>query len=370
MRLLIVGAGPVGLSLRLALHRQGLEARHIDRAAEPSRHSKALGIQARTLETLEPLGLAEPLLAGALRPAGAVFHLGGQLFPLDFSNRLHPRFPSQVILPQAETERILGEALHAAGLAPVERGVELLGLDSATGTARLRHADGREEEATFDHVIGCDGAHSMVRKSAGIAFEGARYEEGFVLADGTATGLTPGRINLVPGHGTGHFFFPLPGGAWRAVAALPPGTQVAEGDLAPFQLPGIGFSDPFWWSAFSISHRVAASYQAGRALLAGDAAHIHSPAGGQGMNLGIQDACALALALPRGEAALAAWAAERRAVAQMVIRRTHAMTRMILGEGLALRALRAVGLRLLPHLPPARRRFEGGLAGLDYPVIA
>lgn len=370
MRLLIVGAGPVGLSLALALHRQGMTARLIDRAAAPSQHSKALGIQARTLEAVARLGLAEPLLAAALRPAGACFHLGGWSREFEFSHRLHPRFPSQVILPQAETERLIGNALRAVGAAPVERGVELVGLETSTGVARLRLADGREEEAACDHIIGCDGAHSAVRKAAGIAFEGARYEESFVLADGRAEGLARGRIHLVPGHGRAHFFFPLPDGNWRAVAALPPGTRVAEGDLAPFQLPGIRFSDPVWWSAFAISHRVAASYRAGRALLAGDAAHVHSPAGGQGMNLGIQDACSLALALPKGEAALAEWASARRAVAQLVIRRTDALTNLILGQGVGIRVLRAVGLRLLPHLPPARRRFEGALAGLDYPAFA
>lgn len=369
MHVLIVGAGPVGLALALALHRQGIAARHVDRAAAPSTHSKALGIQARTLEAVARLGLAEPLLSAALRPAGASIHFGGRVRELDLSHRLHPRFPSQVILPQAETERLITNALRAVGAAPVERGVELTGLETSTGIARLRHPGGREEEAVFDHIIGCDGAHSAVRKAAGIAFEGARYEESFVLADGQAEGLAPARIHLVPGHGRGHFFFPLPGGAWRAVAALPRGAQVAEGDLSHFQLPGIRFADPVWWSAFAISHRVAATYRAGRAVLAGDAAHIHSPAGGQGMNLGIQDACSLAQALPRGEAALAEWATARRAVAQLVIRRTDALTNLILGHSVGIRVLRAVGLRLLPHLPPARRRFEAALAGLDYPAV-
>ncbi len=370
MRVLIVGAGPVGLTLALALHRQGIAFRQVDRALAPSGRSKALGIQARTLEALDRFCVAEPIRAAGLIPRGLTFHLGRRVAGFDLSQRLHPRFPSMVILPQTETERLLATALTAAGGPPPERGVELFGLDAASGAARLRGADGAEKEARFDHVIGCDGAHSQVRKSAGIAFEGARYEEQFVLADGQAEGLEPERLHLFPGRDVAAFFFPLPGGAWRAVAVLPgERPPPAEGDLAPFQRPGIRFANPVWWSAFGVSHRLASSYSTGRVLLAGDAAHIHSPAGGQGMNLGIQDACALALALPGGAPSLDAWAAARRAVARTVIRRTDLLTGLVLGRHPAVRALRALLLPAVPHLQPLRRRFEGALAGLDYPAI-
>jgi 2-polyprenyl-6-methoxyphenol hydroxylase-like FAD-dependent oxidoreductase len=371
MRILVVGAGPVGLALVLALHRRGIAARQVDRAPEPSRHSKALGIQARTLEALDALGVAAPVLAEALRIEGPTFHLGGAPRGFDLTHRLHPRFPSMVILPQSRTEALLAAALAAAGAAPPERGVELVALDGTTGAVALRHPDGRVEEAAFDQVIGADGAHSVVRKAAGIGFEGSRYEEPLVLADGRAEGLEPARLHIFPGTGRGHFFFPLPDGSWRAVAMLPEESRPPpEGDLSAFQLPGVRFSDPVWWSAFRISHRLASAYRAGRACVLGDAAHIHSPAGGQGMNLGIQDACSLAEALPRGEAALAEWAASRRAVAATVLRRTDLLTGMILGKRRALRALRAVALRAVPHLPPLARRFERALSGLDYPSIA
>jgi 2-polyprenyl-6-methoxyphenol hydroxylase-like FAD-dependent oxidoreductase len=370
MQLLIVGAGPVGLSLALALARRGIAFRQIDQAPAPSAHSKALAIQARTLEALAPLGAAAPILAAALRPAGATFHLDGATAGLTLSQAVHPDFPSVVILPQAVTERLFAEALAGAGAPPPARGTALLALDAGSGAATLRHPDGSTEQARFDHVIGCDGAHSAVRKAAGIAFEGAAYQEQFVLADGQCSGLEPGRLHFFPGRHAAGFCFPLPGGGWRGVAVLPPeALPPAEGDLSPFRFPGVAFRDATWWSAFRISHRIAATFRAGSVLLAGDAAHIHSPAGGQGMNLGIQDACSLALALPQGEAALAAWAAERRAVAAMVVRRTDAMTRAMLGQTAALRRLRAVALRVLPLLPPARRRFERALAGLDYPPI-
>jgi 2-polyprenyl-6-methoxyphenol hydroxylase-like FAD-dependent oxidoreductase len=376
MQLLIVGAGPVGLALALCLHRQGIAFRHVDRLPVASPFSRALAIQARTLEALEPLGLVEPILAEALRPGGIRVHLGGVVADIGFDHRRHARFPSVVFLPQFRTEALLAQALAAAGAPALERGVELASLDAATGEAVLRHADGAEERACFDLVLGADGAHSLVRKAAGIAFEGAAYEERFVLADGRVEGLAPDRMHVFPGTGTAGFFFPLPGDTWRVVIALPPGIPTpAEGDLGPMQYPGLRFAEASWWSAFRVSHRIAAGYRSGRAVLLGDAAHIHSPAGGQGMNLGIQDACSLAAALPRGaaalprgEAALEEWAARRRGVAEMVVWRTHAMTRGILGASPVLRAARAVALRLVPRLPPARRRLEGALAGMDYPA--
>jgi 2-polyprenyl-6-methoxyphenol hydroxylase-like FAD-dependent oxidoreductase len=371
MRLLIVGAGPVGLALALALHRQGIRFRQVDKALAPSVHSKALGVQARTLEALAPFGVDASIIDAALRPAGAVLHLGATAVPVPLSHAVHGRYPTMSLLPQAETERLLAGALAAAGAPPPERGVAVVAAEAATGRATLRHADGREESGEYDHLLACDGAHSTLRKAAGIGFAGAAYEEQCVLADGSATGLLPAHLHVYPGHGSALIFFPLPGGSWRAVAMLPAdNARPEEGDLSHFQPPGVTFSDPHWWSAFRISHRIADRFRQGRVTLMGDAAHIHSPAGGQGMNLGIQDACSLAIALPRGEAALEVWAAERRRVAAMVVARTDAMTRVILGHGAGIRAARAVALRVMPRIPAIRRRLERGLAGLDYPAIA
>jgi 2-polyprenyl-6-methoxyphenol hydroxylase-like FAD-dependent oxidoreductase len=138
--------------------------------------------------------------------------------------------------------------------------------------------------------------------------------------------------------------------------------------MAPFRRPGIEPHDPSWWSAFRISQRQVTTMRHGRVVLAGDAAHIHSPAGGQGMNIGIQDAWSLARAIAGGEASVDAWAAERRAVAHAVLRNTDRITRAMLAPGL-LAPLRGTLLRLAFHIPALVRRFEAQIAGLNYPPI-
>jgi 2-polyprenyl-6-methoxyphenol hydroxylase-like FAD-dependent oxidoreductase len=360
MRILVVGAGPTGLTLTLAARQRGLACRLVEQAAAPSQHSKALGVQARTLEVFERLGVVERILAGAQRLGGATFHLDGASIRLDLQG-VHPRFPSLVALPQAETERLLLEA----GAAP-ERGVELVGLEGPT--AQLRHADGREERGTADWIIGCDGAHSAVRHALGAGFAGAQYPQHLLLADCRTSGLEPARIHIFPGPDTTVGYFPLPGDLWRAIAILPADAESpAEGSLAPFARPGVELRDPVWWSRFRISRRLVERYRHGRVLLVGDAAHIHSPVGGQGMNLGIQDAWALAAALAVGEAAVDRWAAERHRLARRVLLATDLATRLMTGQGRIAAAIRRAALRLVVPRPSLARVIERALAGLDYP---
>jgi 2-polyprenyl-6-methoxyphenol hydroxylase-like FAD-dependent oxidoreductase len=359
MSVLIVGAGPVGLVLALALKRRGIPYRLIERAESRLPWSRALGIQARTLEVLDRLGLASTILAEAIPVRGACLHLGTRSVHAPFPGA-HPRFPSMVILPQARTEAIL----EAAG-DPPERGVAFEALRD--GRAVLRHADGREELAETDWVAGCDGAHSAVRHALGDPFPGKRYDARLILTDARVDGLAEGYLNVVPYPPL--LGFGLPGGTWRLVTALPEdGPAPAEGDMAPFRRPGIEPHDPSWWSAFSISQRQVTTMRQGRVVLAGDAAHIHSPAGGQGMNIGIQDAWSLARAIAGGDAAVDAWAAERRAVAHAVLRNTDRITRAMLAPGL-LAPLRGTLLRLAFHIPALVRRFEAQIAGLNYPPI-
>lgn len=370
MRVLVIGAGPTGLTLGLALRRRGIPCRLVEQAPERSTQSRALGIQARTLEVMERLGIADRFLDAAHRIRGVAVHEGRATRHIDLAP-VHPRFPPLVILPQWETERLLAEA----GAAP-ERRVTFTGLEGRG--AWLHHEDGRGEHVEADWIVGCDGAHSAVRHALRAGFAGAQYPQQALLADcRRLEGLEPDRIHLfLPGEGRLVGFFPAPQGLWRAIALLPPGVPVPEDPgLAPFAAPGVRLDGLVWFSAFRISRRQVERYRHGHVLLAGDAAHVHSPAGGQGMNLGIQDAWALAAALAeedaaRREAAVDAWAAERRAIARRVLLATDAATRLVAGQGWLPALLRHAGFGLIGGLPWLRRRLTRALAGLDYPPPA
>jgi 3-(3-hydroxy-phenyl)propionate hydroxylase len=365
MRVLVIGAGPTGLTLALALRRRGIGCRLVEEAPERTPYSKALGVQARTLEVMERLGLAERILAEAHHIRGVCVHeTDGTRRELDLMP-VHPRFPPVVLLPQSETERLLIEA----GAAP-ERRVAFQGLEGSG--AWLRHADGRGEFFEADWIVGCDGAHSPVRHALKAGFAGAQYPQQALLADCRIEGLAPDRIHIRPGEHRLLAFFPAPKGLWRAIALLPEGSPVPEAPTCePFAVPGVSFSDVTWFSAFRISRRQVDAYRHGQVLLAGDAAHIHSPAGGQGMNLGIQDSWSLAAALAKGDPeAVDAWAAERHAVARKVLHATDAATRLMTRPGAAPRLLRAAGFRLMRALPPLRRRMSQALSGMLYPAPA
>jgi 2-polyprenyl-6-methoxyphenol hydroxylase-like FAD-dependent oxidoreductase len=259
------------------------------------------------------------------------------LFDLGLSDTAYPYL---LFLSQAETERILTDQLRSAGIA-VQRGVELTGLAQAADTviATLRHADGRIEPVTARYVVGCDGAHSAVRANAGIGFTGSAYPQTFVLADTEADGLEPGAAHAFISDNGLLFFFPLGAPAtWRLVAMRPPTERVPPEtpvDLDEVQAiadryahGAVRLHDPVWMTNFRLHHRAAASYRAGRIFLAGDAAHIHSPAGAQGMNTGIQDAVNLgwklagALAGAVNPAVLETYHAERAPIGARVLRFT------------------------------------------------
>jgi 2-polyprenyl-6-methoxyphenol hydroxylase-like FAD-dependent oxidoreductase len=249
-------------------------------------------------------------------------------------------YPFLLFLSQAETERVLGERLAAAGVR-AERGVELVSLSDAgdAASARLRHRDGREEVASARFVAGCDGGHSSVRRLAGIGFEGGSYPQTFVLADTEADGVEPGAAHVFVSETGMLFFFPLIKPAtWRLLAMRPPADRTPPD--APVVLEEIQalagaytggtvrLHDPVWMTNFRLHHRAATRYRAGRVFLAGDAAHVHSPAGAQGMNTGIQDAVNLGWKLAQilrdgtDPALLDSYEAERAPIGRMVLRFT------------------------------------------------
>jgi 2-polyprenyl-6-methoxyphenol hydroxylase-like FAD-dependent oxidoreductase len=339
---LVVGAGPTGLALAAELAAFGVRARLIDRGLDRAHESRALAIQPRTLEVLAGLGVTGELIAGGNRAVQLRMHVPGRVLtvPMFDLGLDDTAYPFLLFLSQAETERVLGEHLAAAGIR-VERGVDLAGLSNAAdaATATLRHRDGREEVVSARYVAGCDGGHSAVRRLAGIRFEGSSYPQTFVLADTEADGVEPGAAHVFLS-GTGMlFFFPLGKPAtWRLLAMRPPAdrtppdTPVVLGEvqaLAGTYTGGtVRLHDPVWMTNFRLHHRAATHYRAGRVFLAGDAAHVHSPAGAQGMNTGIQDAVNLGWKLAqtlRGgtdPALLDTYEAERAPIGKMVLRLT------------------------------------------------
>ncbi len=339
---LVAGAGPTGLALAAQLAASGVRVRLIDRGQDRVHESRALAIQPRTLEVLAGLGVTDELIACGNPGVQLRMHARGRvlavpMFDLGLDDTAYPYL---LFLSQAETERILSEHLAAAGV-HVERGVELTGLtdtaDSATAT--LRHRDGREEAVSARYVAGCDGAHSTARRLAGIRFEGSSYPQTFVLADVDAEGVEPGAAHVFLSDQGMLFFFPLGKPApWRLLVMRPPADRTppeapvvleeVQAIASTYTGGAVRIHDPVWMTNFRLHHRAATHYRAGRVFLAGDAAHIHSPAGAQGMNTGIQDAVNLGWKLActlRGvtdPALLDTYQAERAPIGKMVLRFT------------------------------------------------
>ena len=383
--ILVVGAGPTGLALAAQLRWFGARVRIVDRSLDRARESRALAVQARTLEVLDAIGLGDALVARGNTSTRLIIHLGARPVAaarLGEIGAADTRYPFILFVSQAETERILGDHLSGSGVA-IERGVELVRFDVRDGGVEcvLRHPGDREERMRAAYLVGCDGAHSTVRKGAGFSFRGGSYPEDFMLGDVEADGpLEPGAINSFAGGGGVAVFFPL--GApttWRVIAmkardpkARGDGSAPDDSPIAPLTLeelqavvagPTAGSTvvrDPAWLSHFRLHHRQIAHYRKGRVFLAGDAAHIHSPVGAQGMNTGIQDAWNLGWKLAlvtrgaAGEQLLDSYEAERWPVGRTLLRVTDRVfstfTRAMSAGPLASWARALVAKRVLPRL--------------------
>ncbi len=305
--ILIVGAGPTGLVLALWLTRLGVPVRIIDKATEPGTTSRALAVQARTLELYRQVGLASDVMERGLPFAAVnVWIRGKRVGHAEFGAigaGITP-FPTVVIFPQDQHERLLIEHLDRAGRS-VERDVTLVGFeDHGNGvTAEIRHADGTAEQVAADYLIGCDGARSRVREVLGTGFPGGTYERVFYVADVQVDGpLANHQLHVALDDADFLAVFPLKAnGAARLIGAVLPsaltrGGELGWEDVSPAVLGRlqINVRKVNWFSTYHVHHRVASQFREGRAFLVGDAAHIHSPVGGQGMNTGIGDAVNLA----------------------------------------------------------------------------
>jgi 2-polyprenyl-6-methoxyphenol hydroxylase-like FAD-dependent oxidoreductase len=381
---LIVGAGPVGLALAITLQQAGIRHVLIDKLTEGQNTSRAAVIHAHTLEVLESIGVADRLTARGLKLARfSIRDRDRALVSLPFDT-LVSRHPYLLMIPQDMTERVLAERLISLG-GTIHRGATATMVDQAeddvrvpvtspagTGTVRARY------------VVGADGMHSTIRTAAGIPFVGAPYAESFVLADVYMD--WPWRNNEVS------LFFsaaglvvvaPLPGGSYRIVATLEdaperPGVEDIQALIdarGPSAQPG-KVRNVTWSSRFRVHHRLASSFRNHRLFVVGDAAHVHSPAGGQGMNCGLVDAWVLGQLLSdairgrRAEAALDLYETLRRPAAAQVLGLAGRLTQLATMRGAFERGARNVLFSLINRIGPAKRQLMGNLSGLSRKDLA
>ncbi|MBB4634420.1 FAD-dependent oxidoreductase [Longimicrobium terrae] len=372
---LIVGAGPTGLVLALWLTKQGVSVRIVDRAAGPGTTSRAMAVQARTLELYRQLGMADEVAAaGRPNPAINLWVRGDRKARLSFGDageKVTP-YPFLLIYPQDQHERLLISRLEQLGVT-VERETELAGLEDRGDhvVGRLRSSGGFEESCTARYVAGCDGARSPVRHLIGSGFDGGTYDKTFYVADVEARGAAAdgeGHIALdqadfvvVLGYGAA--------GQARLIGTVrderPDGTATAlrfedVGHRALDRL-GLEVTRVHWFSTYRVHHRVTDRYRRGNVFLLGDAAHVHSPAGGQGMNTGIGDAVNLAWKLEavlRGrapDALLDSYQTERRAFAERLVDTTDRAFTLATAQGTLADFVRT---RLVPLVVPAASRID------------
>jgi 2-polyprenyl-6-methoxyphenol hydroxylase-like FAD-dependent oxidoreductase len=371
---LIVGGGPTGLATAITCCRFGVKPRIVERLAQPSGVSKALVVWAASLEAFEAMGVVEQFLAQGRRIERVRFGDGArELACIATGEGVDSPYPHPILLPQSATEALLAARLGALGGA-IERDCELVALtqDAEGVSATLRHADGREEQVRARYLVGCDGARSTVRHALGIDFAGHTEAETFLLCDARIEGTLDPAAICIWWHGGGTIaLFPVIGDVWRVFAnrasadETPPTLAEMQDLVTRHGPPGLTLRDPSWLAAFRINDRIAERYRVARCFLAGDAAHIHSPAGGQGMNTGLQDGVnlgwKLAYALQGAgdpEMLLSSYEPERRPIAVDVV---HFATRMLhfgFANAPLLRMAKDVALPLVTHIPAVRRQMQ------------
>jgi 2-polyprenyl-6-methoxyphenol hydroxylase-like FAD-dependent oxidoreductase len=383
-QVLVVGAGPTGLLLAGDLARAGVSCLLVERRAEESNLTRAFAVHARTLEILDARGVADELVATGQR-VDRLQVFGG--LRLDLRD-LPTRFPYVLVTPQYETERVLLRRAGSLGVR-VLRGTEVTGLRqgpdgvevdvrTADGTGTLRAA----------YLVGADGVRSVVRRCLGLDFPGRSVLSSLMLAD-VRLAEPPADVLTVGGNGAGFAFVVPFGDGWYRVIAWDR-ARPSTPDSVPVELADVGRTvravlgtdlgphDARFLSRFHSDERQVATYRLGRVFLAGDAAHVHSPAGGQGMNTGLQDAANLGWKLAaglRGDGPpdlLDSYQTERHPVGRLVLRASGALIRAAVLGPPAARAARDVLARLAVRIPPVRHRMVGTVTGLAvrYPAPA
>jgi 2-polyprenyl-6-methoxyphenol hydroxylase-like FAD-dependent oxidoreductase len=387
-RVLIVGAGPVGLTMALELARYGVPVRIIDKVQDAEHTPRAVAVWPRTLELLDRSGATADLIPFGNKVTVANLLSGGRPVAALSLDQVPSPYPFVLMVPQYDTETVLRRHLARHGVAP-DLGIELLDIEQeADGvSAGLRGSDGAESTERFAFLVACDGAHSVVRHSLGLDFKGDTMGLDWTQGDFHLSGypFPPSQMSIFCHEDGPMLFFPMGPDRARIITSLGPttGKPAVPLDQDAFQKVldargpgGITLTGTVWISAFHINERQVDSYRSGRVFLAGDAAHIHSPAGGQGMNTGMQDAINLAWKLAlvsRGiataPALLDSYDIERRPVGAQVIAASGRMTRMATLANPILEHLRDVAVHLLLGLASVQRAMSGLMAevSVGYP---
>ena len=373
---IVVGAGPTGLALAGELAMAGVRCRILEQRSRDANITRAFAVHARTLELLDARGLAEEVLRRGIR-LSEIQGLPGATMDL---RQLPSRYPMLLIAPQNATESVLAARVARLGVR-VERGVAVTGLDQDGERVQLHVSGDRgPETAEARYVVGCDGAHSRIRELLGVGFVGEQYATHIMLADAQLSAPpaetlfgrnnADGLVVVVP-FGDGWFRVIVWDRQREQVPIAEPVTEIELRD-ALHRIAGtdLGMGPPRWSTRFVSERRQAERYRVGRAFLAGDAAHVHSPLGGQGMNTGIQDAMnlgwklAAALHGTGGEDLLDSYQAERHPTGRQVLRMTDAFNRLVLGRSRLAMSARQTAMRLVVSLAPARRVLLGRLSGI------
>jgi 2-polyprenyl-6-methoxyphenol hydroxylase-like FAD-dependent oxidoreductase len=381
-QVLVVGAGPVGLTMAAELTRYGARVRIVEKAAQRTDKSKAIVIWSRTLELFDRADCSDTLVDAGHKVNGANI-IGGKkvVGHLNIATTVDSPYAYALILPQSETERLLENHLGRLGVR-VERQVEATAMEKNSGGVAtvLRHADGREETLQTEWLIGCDGCHSMVRHALGLSFEGETLQSNWILADIHVQGYPyPDSEIATYWHELGILLMmPITPGRYRIIADISQaaGAEFAEPTLAQVQgiidergPGGLVASDPVWLSAFRINERKVGDYRSGRAFVAGDAAHVHSPAGGQGMNTGMQDAFNLAWKLAlvcHGTCTdgklLDSFGVERSAVGELVLKSAGRLTAVAMLKNHAAQNVRNLVAHVMFGFAPVRQAMANAMS--------
>ena len=375
----IVGAGPTGLALAAELQRLGTHALLVDKHASGLGTSRATVVHARTLEVLEPLGISQQLIDRGLILHNARMREGDTVRAHISFDGLDTAYSYMLVCTQDQTEEVLTKRLRALGGAEI-RAVEVTELEPDDDGVTATYVAGGVliQDVRAKWLVGCDGIHSTVRRAAGIGFEGGNYDENFVLADvEMETPLGRDAMDLFFSPEGLVLIVPLPHDRYRVIATVPEAPSAPSMDDMQKILDARGpqqqkcrVTGIVWSSRYCIQHRVATQLRKGRMLICGDAAHVHSPAGGQGMNTGIQDAVSLAQVLHTAvttgdESGFAEWEKKRLAIARSVVKTTDIMTKVAASDSSLSHLLRNLVMGAVEHSTPLQHAMAERLSEID-----